>query len=432
MAFEGHTTGDAISRRKFVTVAGVAGISILSGSLLTGCGKDAEKPSAVAFDLDSADWDAILEEARGKSVSFYGWGGDENRNKWLDTTVADALKEKYDVTLKRVPMDINDVLTQLSGEIQAGTEDGSIDFIWINGENFYSAKENGYLFGPFTERLPNFNDFVDGDSPEIAMDFGKPTEGFEAPYGKAQMVMLADTTVTPELPGTADEFREFCKANAGRVTYPAAGDFTGTAFISCLLASAIGADNWIELTQLTADDADKIREILEPGIQYLRSLNPYLWQKGATFPADSGTVYTMYQDKELVLHMTYDPFGWRNDVDAGLLPKTTQSFVFDEGTVGNTNFMAIAKNSPRKAAALVAINEIVSPEIQLTQFETLKTVTVLDLDKLDAETRQAFDAVDLGEGTLPLSELLSHRLPEVTGGVITLIEELWTAEVVGK
>ena len=47
--------------------------------LLTGCGKKAlEGP-----DLEAASWDQITEAARDTTVTFYGWGGDENRNNWL-------------------------------------------------------------------------------------------------------------------------------------------------------------------------------------------------------------------------------------------------------------------------------------------------------------------------------------------------------------
>lgn len=421
-----------LTRRQFMKLAGFTGIVALSGTALGGCGSGTGDSTVADFDIDNTDWEAIVSEASGQSVTFYCWGGDEARNKWIDTTVADALKQSYDITLDRVPMDTVDIITQLSGEIQAGTEAGSIDFIWINGENFYSAMQNGYLYGPFCDKLPNFNDYVDTTSTEITYDFGEPNEDYEAPYGKAQMVMLADTAVTPTLPSTAADFLAFCQANQGKVTYPAAGDFTSTAFISCLLANAIGADQWQLLTTMRAEDEAAIREIVAPGLEYLRSLNPYLWQGGTTFPADIGSVYTMFQDGEVVLYMTYDPFGWVNDVDSGLIPATTQSFIFDEGTVGNTNFMAIAKNATHKAAALVAINEILSPKLQLTQYETLKTVTVLDTAKLDSATQTAFESVDLGTGTLPLSDLLDHRIPEVSGGIITLIEDLWTNEVVGK
>ena len=118
---------------------------------LCACAKPAE-PAAI--DLESAGWDAIAEAAEGSTVTFYGWGGDENRNNWLNTTVADYLKKNHDITLQVVGMNIDDILAKLSGEKQADTQSGSIDIIWINGENFYSCKENGYLWGPFTSYLP--------------------------------------------------------------------------------------------------------------------------------------------------------------------------------------------------------------------------------------------------------------------------------------
>ncbi len=154
--------------------------------------------------------------------------------------LAPRLKERYDVTLNLVGMDINDILTQLSGEKQAGAAQSAVDFIWINGENFASAKANGYLWGPFTEYLPNFVDYCDADAADLAFDFGAPVDGYEAPYGKTQLCLWVDADVVADVPLDPDGFLEFCKCYAGMVTYPAPGDFTGTAFISCLIAGVIG------------------------------------------------------------------------------------------------------------------------------------------------------------------------------------------------
>ena len=110
------------------------------GGCFDGCSDDAASGGDAAGEVDYANWDAVLEAAKGQTVSWYGWGGSEPRNTWITTVLAPALKEKYDVTLNLVGMDINDILTKLSGEMQAGVEAGSIDYIWINGENFYSTK----------------------------------------------------------------------------------------------------------------------------------------------------------------------------------------------------------------------------------------------------------------------------------------------------
>ena len=418
-------TSPALSRRSFMKLAGATALAASAGSAAL---------TSNAFGLDATDWDAVVEAARGSKVAWYGWGGSAPRNELITGTLAPRLKEKYDIDLELVGMDINDVLTQLSGEFQAGlTEDGgSIDFIWINGENFASAKKNGYLWGPFADDLPNVQSYVDTQAADIAYDFGTAVEGYEAPYGKAQMVFWVDGAQVSEAetPIDPETFLQFCQDHAGMVTYPEPGDFTGTAFISCLIAGVVGKEEFEKLATMTDPTEEEVRAIVEPGMEYLRSLNPYLWKQGQTFPADSTTMHQMYADGELVLDGGYgEP---QTDVDNGLLPATTRSFVLDTGTVGNTNYMAIAANAPHKEAAMVAINEVLSPDYQLIRYEKLGNITVLDLDKLSDEDRAAFDAVELGSAQLPLDTKLSHAVAEACGPVIPVLEQIWHDEVPGK
>lgn len=393
---------------------------------LTGCGQ--EQSDTQKLDLSSAEWDEIVEAARGTTVTFYGWGGDENRNNWLNTTVADYVKEHYDIALEVVGMDINDILSKLSGEKQAGSETGSIDMIWINGENFYSAKDNGLLYGPFTEQLPNMEAYIDLEDPETLNDFCMPIEGYEAPYAKAQMVFFNDSAVTPEAPASAEELLEFCKKYPGKVTYPALPDFTGSAFVRNIIYELCG---WEQFQDMEAD-YDTVKAAIEPALDYLRELNPYLWNEGKTFPESSTTVDAMFADGELVMNMSYGPFSVATGIAEGTYTDTTRTFVFDNGTIGNTNYMAIAFNSPNKAGAMVVINAILSAELQLTQYEQLRELPVVSADKLSAEEQAAFDAVDLGEGVLSQAELLEHRLPEMPADLVPVIEEIWLNEVVGK
>ena len=391
-----------------------------------GCGQ--KQSGTQELDLSSAEWDEIVEAARGTTVTFYGWGGDENRNNWLNTTVADYVKEHYDIALEVVGMDINDILSKLSGEKQAGSETGSIDMIWINGENFYSAKDNGLLYGPFTGQLPNMEAYIDLEDPETLNDFCMPIEGYEAPYAKAQMVFFNDSAVTPEAPASAEELLEFCKKYPGKVTYPALPDFTGSAFVRNIIYELCG---WEQFQDMEAD-YDTVKAAIEPALDYLRELNPYLWNEGKTFPESSTTVDAMFADGELVMDMSYGPFSVATGIAEGTYTDTTRTFVFDNGTIGNTNYMAIAFNSPNKAGAMVVINAILSAELQLTQYEQLRELPVVSADKLSAEEQAAFDAVDLGKGVLSQAELLEHRLPEMPADLVPVIEEIWLNEVVGK
>jgi putative spermidine/putrescine transport system substrate-binding protein len=376
----------------------------------------------------NAPFEIYVEQAKGTTVSFYGWGGDEQRNKWLDTVVAPALKRNYDITLNRVPMDIDQILNKLSGEKQAGKKDGSIDLIWINGENFFSAKDNGFLYGPFTDKLPNYTTYIDSSAAENQYDFGNPIEGYEAPYSKAQLVLINDSAMTPETPRNAAELMEYAKKYPGKVTYPALPDFTGSAFVRTIIYDLVGYEQFLTM------EADKkaVREAIEPALEYLRELNPYLWNGGRTFPATSSQAENMFADGELFLHISYSPYSVATCIEDGTYPQTARTFVFDKGTVGNTNYIAIAENSPNKAGALVAVNEILSAEMQSSQFSTLKSLPVVDYNKLNSEEKAQFDSVDTGKGTISQDELLAKRMPEMPAKLVPIIEEIWLEEVVGK
>ena len=401
------------------------------GGTTSGSGSPSESTGQGAggeLDLATASWDEIVEAARGTTVTFYGWGGDENRNNWLNSDVADYVREKYDITLEVVGMNIEDILAKLAGEKEAGTESGSIDMIWINGENFYSAKENGLLYGPFTDQLPNMEAYIDLEDPETLNDFCMPIEGYEAPYAKAQLVMYHDSAVTSDPPASTQELLAFCQANPGKVTYPAPPDFTGSAFVRNIIYELCG---WEQFQDMEAD-YDTVKAAIEPALDYLRELNPYLWNQGTTFPDASTTVDSMFADGELVMSISYAPYTVATGIDQGTYSETTETFVFDNGTIGNTNYMAIAFDSPNKAGAMVVIDAILSAELQLSQYATLRELPVVTSDKLSAEGQAAFDQVDMGQGVLTQEELLSHRLPEMPADLVPVIEEIWLNEVVGQ
>ena len=302
---------------------------------LTACGGSGEsEPSEAQTDISAMSWDEIVEQAKGTKVAFYGWGGDENRNNWLNGTVADYLRDNYEIEFEYVGMDINDILAKLTSEKEAGEESGTIDMIWINGENFYTAKENGLLYGPFTDKLPNMEAYVDGDDPETLNDFCKPIDGYEAPYAKAQMVMFNDSAVSPETPKNTEELLDYAKKYQGKVTYPALPDFTGSAFVRNIIYELCG---WEQFQTMEADK-ETVREAIQPALDYLKELNPYLWNEGKTFPADSTALDKMFQDGEVVFNMSYSPFKVASGIADGTLPETCQTFVFDKGNIGNISF----------------------------------------------------------------------------------------------
>lgn len=412
---------------------------ILSGLLifnLVGCSTNKVDKVEVGdgqieqLDILDKDFEELMEAARGTTVTFYGWGGSQQTNSWIDGYLSENVKKDYDITVKRVGMNIDEILNSLLNEKQLNVEKGNIDVVWINGENFFTAKENNLLFGPFTEKLPNFNKYIDKDSPDVKYDFGYPVEGYEAPYGKAQMVMVYDSEKIDKTPVDHKELLEWAKKNPGKFTYPALPDFTGSAFVRNIICDIVGYEQFMDMKA----DEETVRKAIEPAIEYLKELKPYLWKEGKTYPGDASLLDNMYADGEVLMTMSYNPNLASGKIATGEYKDSTRTFIFDKGTIGNTHFLAIPFNAPNKAGAMALINYILNVESQATKYEpaTWGDLPVLGNDKLSQEEKTRFESIELGIATLPQDILLEHRIPEMPADLVPIIEKIWMEEIPGE
>jgi putative spermidine/putrescine transport system substrate-binding protein len=397
--------------------------------MLAGCNHNSSSAQLTfpADQLSARKWEEIVVLARGSTVNFGMWAGDEARNRYFQGPVAEIIKQKYDITLRVVPnSDVAEAVNKLLNEKTAGrASGGSVDFIWINGENFRTAKQAGVLWGPFAESLPNIRYF---DEQARQRDFGTPIEGLEAPYLRAQFVMAYDTARVSEPPRSLEKLREWIKAHPGRFTYPAPPDFTGSVFIRHLLLHLSGdaqklANGFDELLYQKASAAT---------IEYLHDIKPYLWRKGETYPATPKEFDRLFANNELDFSMNYGPSFASERIARGEFPPTTRTFVFDSGTIGNYSFLGIPFNASNVAGALVVINHLMSPEQSIDQSKTLGTLFPLRLDTLSPEQRAAVNALPRGAATLSTEELTSHQLSEPDAQYLERLEKDWVEKVLKK
>lgn len=413
--------------------AKLSSIFLAGAILLTGCGAGGDKASDEK-DQDQAilskSFDDYVKDSKDTTVTIYGWGGSDLTNNWIDHFLADRVKEKYGITIKRTGMNIDEVLNNMQNSLSAKEEKGNIDIVWINGENFYTAKKNNMLFGPFTDKLPNMEKYVDTKSDDINYDFGYKTDGYEAPFGKAQVVMIYNSDVIGPIK-SADDILKYAKANPGKITYPAPPDFTGSAFVRNVIYEKVGYD---KLKDIDPNDEKAVREAIKPGLDFLKELKPYLWKKGETYPAESTQQDNMFADGSLIFDVSYNTNFASNQVQSGAFPKSTKTSVFDKGTIGNTHFLAIAKNAPNKEAAMVVINEILSFEAQMEKYkpDVWGDLPVIDNSKLSDSEKKSISEVKVGVATLDQSELLSKRQPELPSAIVPVIEKIWLEEIPGK
>lgn len=378
-----------------------------SSILLAGAVALALTVSARAADPDPSDWASVKEQARGQTVYFNAWGGSENINAYIGWA-GDELKQRFGVDVVHVKLnDTANAVAKVLAEKAAGkNEGGSVDLIWINGENFASMKRQELLMSPdWVTALPNWA-YVDHETkPTILTDFTIPTDGLESPWGGAKLVFFHDSARTPadSVPQSSAELLAWAKENPGRFSYPQPPDFIGSSFLKQVLSEVIADKS--KLGQ-PVDEAS-FDEDAAPLFAFLDELHPNLWRGGKAYPQNYPDMKQKLADGELDIIFAFNPSEASAGIAAGELPDTVRSFTYPGGTLGNTHFVAIPYNAAAKAGALVLANFLISPEAQLRKQdpEIWGDPTVLSMDKLSEADRAAFDALDLGIATLKPGEL---------------------------
>lgn len=381
--------------------------------------------------FEGKTWADIVAAARGQTVNFYMWGGSDIINGWVTGYVAQNLKERYGITLIMTPVsDAPEFINKILGEKQAGRDaDGSIDLVWVNGENYRTLRQGNLAYGPWSRFLPN-SAYVNWDDASVANDFGTPVDGYESPYGKAQFVMIYDSARVPEPPKTVNDLLAWIRANPGQFTYAAPPDFTGSAFVRHVCYAATGGH-----AQFMGDfDQALFDEKFGACWTALNEIEPALWRGGQTYPENRARMIDLFANGEVAFDMAYNPAEASSLIAQGRYPETARTFVFDEGTIANTHYVAIPYNSPHKAAAMVVADFLLSPEAQLSKADPAGwgDLAVLDPARLPADWQQKFDELPRGPATLPDAVLAAHRLPELPAAWITAIEQGWETNVLAR
>jgi len=410
-----------LRRRHFLYLAAGTGLAAVAASCRP------PQASAPAFDPATSSWDDVLALARDTTVNWAMWGGSDQINSFVDGWVANQLSTNYGMTLNRVPInDTVEAVNKVIGEVQAGlTTGGSIDLIWINGENFRTMKQGNLLFGPFADRLPALA-YYDPSNPSVTNDFGLPIDGYSAPYTGASYLMARDSAQVPTPPTNLAELLAWAKANPGRFTYVAPPQFDGSRFLLTVLYGVTGGYEQYAGPEFN----EALWTQNSPQVwAYLKELEPYLWRAGATYPPTQSRLQELFANGEIWIMPAFTSQIAEGVVN-GLLPKTTEAFSLPGVSLDDPSFTAIPINASNPAGGMVLANLLASPEGQLQKFDP--TVwgdpPLLTRSRLSPEMQQNFDQVEAAYG-IPLQALSKDTVPVVNSDYTTRLEQGWEAEI---
>lgn len=377
----------------------------------------------------AADWQTVEADAKGQTVYFYAWGGSSTINQYI-ARWAQIAEERHDVKVEHVKVD--DIAVAIQG-IQTAkrvgrSDQGSVDVMWINGENFARMKRDGLLGGPFVTDLPS-SKAINLDDPTIAADFSVPTDGLEAPWGRAQLVFIYDQSRLSQPPKSMDALLDYAKNNPGRVTYPEPPNFHGTTFLKQVLWETTEQQDWLKEPY----SQERFKRMTAPMWAYLDALHPYLWRGGKEFPDSAEVMMDLFADGILDIALSFNPNDASQRILDGRFAPSVRTYIHNTGTVGNTHFLAIPFNADARAGALVWINLLLSPEAQAEKADP--TVwgdpTVIDLSRLDSKGRELFDSLDLGPATLSVADR-GIPLSEPHASWVEPLERAWKERYFGK
>ena len=395
---------------------------VVALSLLVGaCAAPAPPPVAATL-----DWTAVQQQARGQTVSLWMYGGDEQGNRYVDTVLTPAAAAEG-VTLRRVPVAATaDALNKVLTERQAGVTDGSVDLVWINGDNFATGRQAGAWLCGWPSQLPHAA-LLDPDDPLLGSDFGTPVEDCESPWHKAQFSLVYNADAVPDPPTTVAGVLDWARAHPGRFTYPAPPDFTGSVFVREVLSSVSGGPDQVPVA---FDEA--AYERLSPALYArLNALAPSLWRRGETYPQTSAALNRLYASGEVDLTMTYGPATLTELVADGTYPAGTRVLALEDGTVGNASFLAIPSTSGHAAGAQVVADLALSAPQQIAKArpQVWGQFPAVDPDRLSPADRTALAAAGRSAVVPSYEQLSRNAHAELSAAWVPALDQGWRRTV---
>ncbi|MFT6557338.1 ABC transporter substrate-binding protein [Sneathiella sp.] len=390
------------------------------------------------FNSGKMSWGKVETRAKKEGViNWFHWGGSEELNAWIETAVVPRLKKKG-ITLKTTRISgTREAVDLVLAEMQAGKGigEGTVDAIWLNGDNFYTLASQNALFGSFADKVPNARNFIfDTNNPASQLnlsDFGTPTLAREMPWSGEQYVCYIDTARLKRADAPTDfgGLEKWLENNPGRFTYVKPPHYVGNTFVqTALYAFNPSGQGYVDF-QKSIDEftAEAFAELVRPGFDYLKRIEPNLLGGGkAIFPQNQAALQAMFNNGEIDMGCEFGLYLVANKRENGSFPETAETLAFPKnGMIKNKNFLAIPANSPHPAAALVFANIMSSVTLQVSKLKTIGYPLGIDMQTLSPIDLKAVKAAAPSHYGVTAEELGQGAVADTNASLVKVIEKIW-------
>lgn len=388
-------------------------------------------------DLSWEDVQARAEEEG--TVNLYYWGGSDPLNIWMDQVVTPDLA-KLGVTLNPVRItgtkDAIDLVLAEKGSGK-GLGEGSVDAIWLNGENFATLKRQDALFGAFADKMPNSKNIEWNEEDPRALlnlrDFGVETGNAEVPWSGEQYVCATNTArlAQENVPGTFAELQAHLEDNPGKFTYVKPPHYLGNTFVQAAVYAHNPDGTGAEPFQQSIDElgAEELARLITPALDYLKELEPLLLgaQSGnARYAEDNKALDGMFLNEEIDIACKFGLYAVATGLSNGSYPEAAEAFIFPEGNmIKNKNYLGIPSNAPNPAATLVMADYMASVEAQVSKLKFTGMPPGVDPWTLSEADATALTEASPGLIGVTQAELDENTAPDTNATLVDVIEASW-------
>ncbi len=416
-------------------VGGICGLLIAGSAFAANKTAEEFRDNFLGGKLSWSDVEAAARQEG--TVNWFHWGGSEQLNSWIENNVVPKLKEKG-IELKTTRLGgtreaVDLVLTEKQTGLGIG--EGSVDAIWLNGDNFYTLVQQKALFGSFATQLPNSVNFI--FDPAIAAsqlnlsDFGTPTLAREVPWSGEQYVCYVDTKrlSRQNAPSNFAELESWLQKNAGRFTYVKPPHYIGNTFVQSTLyafnPSGTGfADFQKPITDFTPA---QFSALIKPGFDYLKRIEPFLLGQGTPiYPQNQAANQALFNNGEVDMGCEFGLYLVANLQETGAFSETTETIIFPkEGMIKNKNFIAVPSNAPHPAASMVLANILSSMDLQLSKLKEIGYPLGIDIGTLSDDQKATVSKIAPSHVGVTADELAQSAVPDTNASLVKVIQEVW-------
>ncbi|MEQ1769281.1 MAG: extracellular solute-binding protein [Devosia sp.] len=299
-------------------------------------------------------WDDIV--AQGKSegeLTFYAWWGEEFwRNAAADFEAKNGIK--VNVVMGDNGATIGKVVAESTSPA------GTIDAMLIGGFELKLLLDAGAMLGPIAPAIPDTDKL---DQNLLKVQEGYVTNGYFVPVYRNQVAMLYDPDKLATPPETWAEFTAWIDANPGQFAFndPSKGG-SGQAFVQSVIENIAG-------------DAASYQGETEADPAKVASWSK-VWD---WFNADEDKFVITASNNDSIDRVNQGEVtmaaAWDDDtavaLSKGTLFKRAKLYIPAFGMPGGGDSLGIPANAQHKAAAMMFINYLIQPDVQIQLNKTI-------------------------------------------------------------